>query len=82
MHAKVVKMRAKIKDQQKGKQSNKQSLVRPDKVIPSGVAIMSVGAQGPRRRLAMAEALCRVSCVRCCVLGRVFRFNHKIMINV
>jgi hypothetical protein len=37
MHAKVVKIRAKIKDQQKGKQSNKQSLVQPDKVIPSGV---------------------------------------------
>ena len=25
---------------------------------------------------------CRASCVKCCVLGRVFGFNHKIMINV
>jgi len=50
MHAKVVKMRAKIKDQQKGKQSNKQSLVRPDKVIPSGVAIMSRGDVVCQRR--------------------------------
>ena len=25
---------------------------------------------------------CRASCVRCCVLGRVFGFNHKIIINV
>jgi len=24
----------------------------------------------------------RASYVRCCVLGRVFGFNHKIMINV
>ena len=43
MHAKAVKIRAKIKDQQKGKQSNKQSLVRPDKAFPSGVAILSRG---------------------------------------
>jgi hypothetical protein len=25
---------------------------------------------------------CRASCVRCCVLGRVSGFNHKIMIKV
>jgi ABC-type lipoprotein export system ATPase subunit len=53
MHAKVVKIWAKIKDQPKSKQLNKQSLVRPDKVVPSGVTILSRGA---RRRLAMAEA--------------------------
>jgi hypothetical protein len=41
------------------------------------------GVRAPtRRRLATVEACCRASCVRCCVLGRVFGFNHKIMINV
>jgi hypothetical protein len=39
IHAKEIKIRAKIKDQQKDKQLNKQSLVRPDKAFPSGVAI-------------------------------------------
>jgi hypothetical protein len=32
-------MQAKIKEQQKKKQANKQSLVQPDKVVSSGVAI-------------------------------------------
>jgi hypothetical protein len=70
MHAKAVKMRAKIKDQQKGKQSNKQSLVRSDKVIPSGVAILS---QGARRRLATAEALSRASWCEVLVCCEGFR---------
>jgi hypothetical protein len=34
-------MQVKIKDQQKDKQSNKQSLVRLEKRLPSGVAILS-----------------------------------------
>jgi hypothetical protein len=79
MHAKAVKMRTKIKDQQKGKQLNKQSLVRPNMIVPSGVAILSRGRDvvWRRRRLFVVPLD-----VRCCVLGRVFGFNHKIMINV
>jgi hypothetical protein len=72
MHAKAIKMRAKIKDQQKDKQSNKQSLVRPDKVVPSGVTILSRGAREPtRRRLATVEALVVPPDEGCCVLKRV-----------
>jgi hypothetical protein len=28
------------------------------------------------------EGFCRASLIRCDVLGKVFRFNHKIIINV
>jgi len=62
MHAKA-KMRAKRPTN--GKQSNNQSLLRPDKVV----AILSRGA---RRRLATAEAPVVPPDVRCCLLGRVF----------
>jgi hypothetical protein len=57
MHAKVVEMQAKIKDQQKAKQSNKQSLVWLDKVIPSGVTMLSRGHEPAQCRLATTEAL-------------------------
>jgi hypothetical protein len=50
-------------------------------VILSVVAILSRGGS-----VAMSSGdgggSCYASCVRCGVLGRVFRFNHKIMINV
>jgi len=50
----LIKIQAKIKQTKTNhKQSNKQSLVQPDKVVPSGVTILSRGA---RRRLATAEA--------------------------
>jgi hypothetical protein len=52
-------------------------------VIHSGVAILSRGAWAPaRRRLATAEAFVVPPGVRCCVLGKFFGFNYKIMINV
>jgi len=44
MHVKEIKMQAKIKQNKKiGKQSNKQSLVQPDKVVSCGVTIISRG---------------------------------------
>jgi hypothetical protein len=83
MHDKVIKMRANIKYQQKGKKSNNQNLVQLDKAIHSGVAILSRGVRAPaRRRLATTEAIVVPPSVRCCVLARFFGFNHKIMINV
>jgi len=39
-------------------------------------------SRGARRRLATAEARAVPLNEGCCVLGRVFGFNHKIMINV
>jgi len=72
-------MQAKIKDQQKGKQSNKQSLVRPNKVS----LVESPSCHGAaRRRLATVEALCRASWWGVLCIGKSFGFNHKIMINV
>ena len=70
-------MRAKIKDQQKGKQSNKQSLVRPNKVVTSGVVILSRGDVVWRRRRLLSCLLCEVLCVE-----KGFGFNYKIMIKV
>jgi len=39
-------------------------------------------SRGAQRRLATAEARAVPPDEGCCVLGRVFGFNHKIMINV
>ena len=71
----TIKMQAKIKQTKtNNKQSNKQSLVQPDKVVPNGVAILSRG----RRRMATTEATFRDSCVRWCVLERVLDLIIKL----
>jgi hypothetical protein len=78
MHVKAIKIRAKIKDQQK---ENNQCLVRPNMAFLSGVAILSRGRERRdvvwRRRRLLSCLLGEVLCV-----GKGLGFNHKIMINV
>jgi hypothetical protein len=55
----TIKMQAKIKQTKtNNKQSNKQSLVQPDKVFPSGVAILSRGDGGGSLSCLLCEVLC------------------------
>jgi len=81
MHAKAVKMRAKIKDQQK--KTIKQSMFSPTRHgFPQWSCYPVAGARAPRRHLATAEATFRASCCEVLCVGKGLGFNHKIMINV